>query len=115
MLILAFNQNISSWDVSNVTDMGGMFCNAQSFNQPIGNWDVSNVTRMNSMFGDADAFNQLIGDWDVYVVVTEYEWHQCFLYRYVISTKILSNWDVSNVDEYELICFCFAIFFQSSI
>ena len=38
---------------------------APSFNQPIGNWDVSNVTDMNGMFDDADAFNQPIGDWDV--------------------------------------------------
>jgi len=39
-----FNQDISSWDVSNVTSMNGMFFGANSFNQPIGNWDVSNVT-----------------------------------------------------------------------
>ena len=34
-----FNQDISSWDVSNVTDMGGMFSNS-SFNQDISSWDV---------------------------------------------------------------------------
>ena len=41
----SFNQDISSWDVSNVTDMGGMFGNS-SFNQDISSWDVSNVTVM---------------------------------------------------------------------
>ena len=60
-----FNQNISSWDVSNVTTMKRMFFLTMNFNQPIGNWDVSNVTDMNAMFQTAQAFNQPIGDWDV--------------------------------------------------
>jgi len=47
---LSFNQNISSWDVSNVTNMRGLFYNATSFNQSIGSWDVSNVTNMSAMF-----------------------------------------------------------------
>jgi len=89
----SFNQNISSWDVSNVTDMGGMFFNAQSFNQPIGNWDVSNVTRMNSMFGDADAFNQLIGDWDVSSVT---DMNDMFYYAESFNQDI-GSWDLSNV------------------
>ena len=38
-----FNQDISNWDVNNVTDMLTMFYNAESFNQDISNWDVSNV------------------------------------------------------------------------
>jgi surface protein len=40
-----FNQDISSWDVRNVTKMNFMFSSAVSFNQDISNWDVSNVTR----------------------------------------------------------------------
>jgi surface protein len=57
--------HISIWDVSNVTDMGGIFSGAESFNQDIGNWDVSNVTDMAGMFSDASSFNQDIGQWDV--------------------------------------------------
>ena len=60
-----FNQDIGSWDVSNVTDMGNMFDNASAFNQPIGGWDVSNVNGMGLMFRDAISFNQPIGGWDV--------------------------------------------------
>ena len=60
-----FNQNISSWDVSNVTTMKRMFFFTMNFNQPIGHWDVSNVTDMFGMFQTAQAFNQPIGDWDV--------------------------------------------------
>ena len=38
-----FNDNISKWNVSNVTNMSFLFENAYSFNQPIGNWNVSKV------------------------------------------------------------------------
>jgi surface protein len=48
-----FNEDISSWDVSKVTDMGEMmdvsdvFNSAVAFNQPIDSWDVSKVTNIN--------------------------------------------------------------------
>jgi surface protein len=37
-----FNQDISSWNVSNVTSMNFMFYDAKSFNQDISKWNVSN-------------------------------------------------------------------------
>jgi len=37
----AFNQDISSWDVSKVTTMNYMFRNATSFNQDLSGWCVS--------------------------------------------------------------------------
>jgi surface protein len=61
----SFNQDISSWDVSNVTNMTQMFSGATSFNQDISSWDVSNVISMQSMFQGATSFNQDIGGWDV--------------------------------------------------
>ena len=45
-----FNGDISAWDVSNVTNMHGMFYNCRYFNKDISNWDVSNVTDMYGMF-----------------------------------------------------------------
>ena len=48
----AFNQDISSWDVSNVTNMNRMFWGCNKFNQDISRWDVSNVKKMNNIFKD---------------------------------------------------------------
>jgi surface protein len=63
-----FNGHIELWDVSNVTNMKGMFWDATSFNQNISNWDVSNVTNMCRMFYIAESFNQDISEWDVHNV-----------------------------------------------
>ena len=64
-----FNDDISNWDVSNVTNMSSMFVNASSFNQDLSAWDVSSATNMAQMFRIASAFNNGgaagIGSWDV--------------------------------------------------
>lgn len=39
-----FNQDISGWNVSNVTNMDHMFYSAQTFNQDLSGWCVSNIT-----------------------------------------------------------------------
>ncbi|MYB30077.1 MAG: BspA family leucine-rich repeat surface protein, partial [Cenarchaeum sp. SB0663_bin_5] len=61
----SFNQDISAWNVSSVTDMGSMFRNATSFNQPLDAWDVSSVTDMGGMFKGAASFNQPLDSWNV--------------------------------------------------
>ena len=61
----SFNQNISAWNVSNVSIMGEMFYGATAFNQNIGSWNVSSVTDMNSMFATATSFNKNISSWNV--------------------------------------------------
>ena len=64
-----FNQDISKWDVSNVTNMRAMFVFFSLFNEDISEWDVSSVTNMEEMFVGA-AFNQDISEWDVSNVTT---------------------------------------------
>ena len=44
-----FKGDISSWNVSNVTNMSNMFLMSE-FNGDISKWDVSSVTNMESMF-----------------------------------------------------------------
>jgi surface protein len=93
----SFNQPLGNWDVSSVTDMGGMFDNASAFNQPIGNWNVSNVTDMADMFREARAFNQPIGNWDVSNVRD-----MRFMFWSASAASFnqpLGNWDVSNVTD----------------
>ena len=88
----AFNQDIGSWNVSNVTDMSTMFDGADAFDQDIGNWNVGNVTNMNSMFAGAAAFNQDIGSWDVSSVTG-----MPFLFSNAIAfDQDIGDWDVSG-------------------
>ena len=47
---LNFNGDISNWNVSNVTDMWGMFARCEKFNQDISKWDVSKVKCMSFIF-----------------------------------------------------------------
>jgi surface protein len=61
----SFNQDLSNWDVSSVTNMEQMFRGATSFNQDLSNWDVSSVTNMYGVFYDASSFNQDLSSWDV--------------------------------------------------
>ena len=94
------NQDIGSWDVSNVTDMYSMFYNCSEFNQDISNWDVSNVTNMKEMFSGAYVFNQDIGSWDVSNVTNmEAMFNQCSIIGDTGApfNQDLSNWDVSGV------------------
>ena len=58
-----FNSDISGWYVGNVTNMSSMFSGATAFNQNIGGWLVRSVTNMSSMFSGATTFNQNIGGW----------------------------------------------------
>ena len=50
-----FNQDISSWNTSNVNDMQFMFYFATAFDQNIRNWDTLNVTTYSNMFIGAQA------------------------------------------------------------
>ena len=41
-----FNSDLSSWDVSNVTNTLAMFSKCSVFNSDLSSWNVSNVTNM---------------------------------------------------------------------
>ena len=57
---------VSTWDVSNVTNMDFTFGNnKQNSGIFIESWDVGNVTNMNRMLYDCDQFNRNLENWDI--------------------------------------------------
>jgi len=85
-----FSGDISQWDVSSVTSMFEMFRSSR-FNGDISKWDVSNVTDMTQMFYSSK-FNQNISLWDVSKVTSMFE-----MFRGSEFNQNISLWDVSNV------------------
>lgn len=65
----SFNGDINKWDVRNVVGMANFFRGDASFNQELSSWDVRKVTSMDSMFRDATAFNKDISAWNFNVNV----------------------------------------------
>jgi surface protein len=89
----AFNQNISSWNISNVTTTSSMFSGATSFNQDISGWDTSSATITGLMFFGAASFNQDIGSWDTSRVTG-----MGSMFRNATSfNQDISGWDTSSV------------------
>jgi len=100
----SFNQDISSWNTSNVEDMTNMFELASSFNQDISNWDVGSVIYMMGMFLGATSFNQDIGSWDVSnVTANQYTGMGYLFHNSGLSTNnydnILIGWSQQNVNS----------------
>lgn len=93
-------------DVSNVTDMGGMFRNYDGSYLGEANtalrcinakgWNTSKVTNMNYMFGIQPKLTDIIGieDWDVSNVT---DMGGMFYGCRSLTTLDLSKWDMSNV------------------
>jgi surface protein len=90
-----FNQNINSWNTSSVTNMYGMFAFAKAFNQNINSWNTSNVTNMYGMFANTQAFNQDIGSWDTSKVT---DMSSMFNGAYVFNQNI-GSWITYNVTD----------------
>ncbi|GMH96172.1 hypothetical protein TL16_g13280, partial [Triparma laevis f. inornata] len=83
-----FNDNISGWDVSLVTNMEYMFFYASVFNQDLSGWDVSSVTTIRSMFGSASVFNQDLNKWNVCKVTN---------FDYMFYASGMSGTDLSSL------------------
>jgi surface protein len=90
---LRFNEPLNNWNVSNVTNMKNMFYTALQFNQPLDSWNVSNVTNMEDMFSNTSKFNQPLNYWTVFNVINM----AGLFYNATQFNQPLNNWNVSNV------------------
>ncbi|GMH79239.1 hypothetical protein TL16_g09480 [Triparma laevis f. inornata] len=88
--------HISSWDVSNITNMYRLFAGRKNFNDDISRWDCSGVEDMRQMFRDCASFDGDLSSWNVENVTTI---SQMFQGASKFTGKGLHCWDVSNVTD----------------
>jgi surface protein len=99
-----FNQDISMWNTSKVTNMSFMFYNdnapVSTFNQPIGTWNVGNVTNMSAMFQGAFAFNESLENWDVSKVTNMSSMFASSTYSVTNFNQNIGSWNVFGVTNF---------------
>ena len=88
----------SGWDVSSVTNMGGMLDGTSSFDQDLSSWDVSAVTSMDRMFAGASLFNgQGLSAWNTSSVTDMSGMFAGSRYDGSKFNGDITTWDVSSV------------------
>ena len=87
-----FNGDISTWDTSSATSMNYMFIETWAFNQDLNDWNVGNVQNFQGTFQGAHAFNSPIGNWNTGSATSTRSmfWGSAF-------NQDISNWDMHNV------------------
>ncbi len=93
----SFDGDISEWNVSNVTNMEGMFENS-SFNGDISRWNVSNVTNMRRMFAKS-GFNGDISNWRISIDKTNLENTFDYFCEIPFTNRPIINPVVANNDN----------------
>mmetsp|Transcript_7287 Transcript_7287/g.11139 ORF Transcript_7287/g.11139 Transcript_7287/m.11139 type:complete len:152 (-) Transcript_7287:152-607(-) len=61
--LITFDDDISGWNVGQVTDMSRMFADAGMFKRDLSSWNMSSVTSTREMFKGASSFNQNLCAW----------------------------------------------------
>ena len=103
----SFNQDISNWDLSNVTSLYAFLYQSPNFNQSLNNWDVSNVENMDFVFTRCTNFNQPLNKWNTSNVTTMRNFLNTTSFNQDINTQVINEgqpneyiaWDVSNVQN----------------
>ena len=87
---------LSSWDVSNVEDMSGMFKNCINLSEDLSNWNVSNVKYMSSMFYYCLLFDCNLSKWDVSKVVL---FNEMFDNCEIFKGKGVDKWNTISAQD----------------
>ena len=94
---------IEEWDVSQVTDMRGLFEGQKDFNEDLSRWDVSKVTTMSRTFDGATSFNGDLSGWDVSKVTNMV----CTFYGATsFNQKLSGAWSTSTADKTNMFLNC---------
>ncbi|WP_421809660.1 BspA family leucine-rich repeat surface protein [Flagellimonas sp.] len=90
----SFNGDLSTWDVSGVLNMSGMFRGTTSFvDGNIGGWITNEVLYMSTMFANS-AFNGDISNWNVSKVI---QMPEMFI-NAINFNQDLSGWNIESVE-----------------
>lgn len=93
-----FNQDLSNWDTSSVTNMNQTFQNCQSLStansSALSNWDVGSVTGFKQMFTSATGVTFDASSWDVSKAK---DLSNMFNGCYNMNIGSITGWDVGSV------------------
>jgi hypothetical protein len=68
----AYNQSVSTWDMTTVENASAMFKNAENYNRYVGSWfssnDSNSIKDVSSMFEGANSFNNSVQSWETTTV-----------------------------------------------
>jgi surface protein len=102
LLLKELPNNISEWDISNATDLSGVFYKCESLVSipDISNWDTINVINMMSMFNNCKSLKSLpnLSKWNTSNVTNMV----CMFSNCLSLGKLpkgMSNWNTSNVEK----------------
>ena len=56
---------LGSWDMSSVTSIGSMLRTQTNYNEDLSSWNVSNVVNMSNIFFGSTSFDQNLSSWDI--------------------------------------------------
>ncbi len=90
------NPNVADWNVSNVTNMQGMFSSTTNANPDVSGWVTSSVTNMASMFYNATAANPNVSSWNTGSVTTM----DSMFRGNTVATPNVATWNTGNVTSF---------------
>jgi surface protein len=95
-----FNADLSKWQVSKATSMQAMFHSATKFNSDLSKWNVARVTSFQSTFGRAVEFNSDLSKWNV-KRATNFKW---MFYSSIASLIQIFQNGISPVPQHYFRC-----------